>query len=86
MVLEETTEEGRLFHSGIVLGKKGHHLPNTKITITDNLDWGQHVSEISCKANKTMGMTKDSQSISWGGGACWSTVYRCVNKGPQNLP
>ena len=21
------------------------------ITITDNLDWGQHVSEISCKAN-----------------------------------
>ena len=25
------------------------------ITITDNLDWGQHVSEISCKATKTMG-------------------------------
>ena len=24
------------------------------ITITDNLDWGQHVSEISCKATKTM--------------------------------
>ena len=24
------------------------------ITITDNLDWGQHVSEISCKAIKTM--------------------------------
>ena len=23
------------------------------ITITDNLDWGQHVSEISCKATKT---------------------------------
>ena len=21
-----------------------------------------------------------------GGGACWSTVYRCVNKRPQNLP
>ena len=25
------------------------------ITITDNSDWGQHVSEISCKATKTMG-------------------------------
>ena len=25
------------------------------ITITDNLDSGQHVSEISCKATKTMG-------------------------------
>ena len=25
------------------------------ITITDNLNWGQHVSEISCKATKTMG-------------------------------
>ena len=24
------------------------------ITITDNLDWGQHVLEISCKATKTM--------------------------------
>ena len=24
------------------------------ITITDNLNWGQHVSEISCKATKTM--------------------------------
>ena len=26
------------------------------LTITDNLDWGQHVSEISCKATKTMGL------------------------------
>ena len=25
------------------------------LTITYNLDWGQHVSEISCKATKTMG-------------------------------
>ena len=24
------------------------------MTITDNLDWGQHVSEISCKATKTI--------------------------------
>ena len=28
------------------------------ITITDNLDWGQHVSEISCKATKTMGFLR----------------------------
>ena len=26
-----------------------------ELTITDNLDWGQHVSEISCKATKTVG-------------------------------
>ena len=25
------------------------------ISITDNLDWGQHVSELSCKATKTVG-------------------------------
>ena len=25
------------------------------ITITDNVDWGQHVSEISSKATKTLG-------------------------------
>ena len=24
------------------------------LTITDNLDWGQHVSEILCKATNTM--------------------------------
>ena len=28
-----------------------------RITITDNLDWGLHVSEISCKATKTMGFS-----------------------------
>ena len=28
------------------------------ITITDNLDWGQHISEISCKATKTMGFLR----------------------------
>ena len=25
------------------------------LTITDDLDWGQHISEISAKATKTMG-------------------------------
>ena len=28
------------------------------IPITDYLDWGQHVSEISCKATKTMGFLR----------------------------
>ena len=28
------------------------------ITITDNMDWDQHVSEISSKANKTLGFLR----------------------------
>ena len=28
------------------------------ITIADNLDWGQHISEIACKATKTMGFIR----------------------------
>ena len=28
------------------------------ITITDDLDWGQHISEISAKATKTMGFLR----------------------------
>ena len=28
------------------------------LTITDDLDWGQHVSEISAKATKTMGFLR----------------------------
>ena len=33
------------------------------ITITDNLDWGQHVSEISCKATKTMGFLQRNLAL-----------------------
>ena len=33
-------------------------LSNLGITITDNLDWGQHVSGISCKATKTVGFLR----------------------------
>ena len=33
------------------------------ITITDNLDWGQHVSEISCKAAKTMGFLRHNLAL-----------------------
>ena len=33
------------------------------ITITDNLDWGQHVSEISCKATKTMGFIRPDLAL-----------------------
>ena len=31
------------------------------ITITDNLDWGQYVSEISYKATKTMGFLRGNR-------------------------
>ena len=33
------------------------------LTITDNLDWGEHVSEISCKATKTMGFLRRNLSL-----------------------
>ena len=33
------------------------------ITITDNLDWGQHVSAISCKATKTMGFLRRNLAL-----------------------
>ena len=33
------------------------------ITITDNLDWCQHVSEISCKATKTMGFLRHNLAL-----------------------
>ena len=33
------------------------------ITITDNLVWGQHVSEISCKATKTMGFLRRNLAL-----------------------
>ena len=33
------------------------------ITITDNLDWGQHISEISSKATKTMGFLRRNLAL-----------------------
>ena len=33
------------------------------LTITDNLDCGQHVSEISCKATKTMGFLRRNLAL-----------------------
>ena len=33
------------------------------ITITDNFDWGQHVSEISCKATKTMSFLRRNLAL-----------------------
>ena len=33
------------------------------ITITENLDWGQHVSEICCKATKTMGFLRRNLAL-----------------------
>ena len=34
--------------------------------ITDNLDWGQHVSEILCKATKTMGFLRCNLALALG--------------------
>ena len=33
------------------------------ITITDNLDLGQHISEIACKATKTMGLLRRNLAL-----------------------
>ena len=33
------------------------------ITITDNLDWGQHISEISAKATKTLGFLRRNSTF-----------------------
>ena len=30
------------------------------LTITDNLDWGQHISEITCDATKTLSFLRRS--------------------------
>ena len=34
-----------------------------ELTITDDLEWGQHVSEISCKATKTLGFLQRNLSL-----------------------
>ena len=33
------------------------------LTITDNLDWGQHISEITCKATKTFGFLRRNLAL-----------------------
>ena len=33
------------------------------ITITDDLEWGQHISEISCKATKTLGFLRRNLAL-----------------------
>ena len=33
------------------------------LTITDDLEWAQHVSEISCKATKTLGFLRCNLAI-----------------------
>ena len=33
------------------------------LTITDNLDWGQHISEIACKATKTLGFLRRNLAL-----------------------
>ena len=33
------------------------------LTITDDLDWGQHISEITCKATKTLGFLRSNLAL-----------------------
>ena len=33
------------------------------LTITDDLDWGQHISEITCKATKTLGFLRRNLAL-----------------------
>ena len=33
------------------------------LTITDDLEWGQHISEISCKATKTLGFLRRNLAL-----------------------
>ena len=33
------------------------------ITVTDNIDWGQHVSEVSAKASQTLGFQRRNLSL-----------------------
>ena len=33
------------------------------LTITDNLDWGQHISEMTCKATKTLGFLRRNLAL-----------------------
>ena len=46
--------------------QKLEHVQSAKylgLTITGNLDWGQHVSEILCKATKTMGFLRRNLAL-----------------------
>ena len=47
-----------------------HSAKYLDITITDNLDWGQHISEIACKATKTMGFLRCNLALA---GTCRNT-------------
>ena len=49
------------------------------ITITDNMDWGQHVSEIFSKATKTLGFLRRNLGLHLG-------VLRILYTKLQDLP
>ena len=50
------------------------------ITITDNLDWGKHVSEISSKATKTMGFLRHNLAL-----APWAQHTKVTNVSYKTL-
>ena len=46
------------------------------ITITDNMDWGQHVSEISSNATKTLGFLR--RNLAFAPRSTKEVAYRCL--------
>ena len=40
-----------------------HPAKYLELTITDVLEWGQHISEISCKATKTLGFLRRNLAL-----------------------
>ena len=45
---------------------RAYLVPSAKylgLTITDDLDWGQHISEITCKATKTLGFLRRNLAL-----------------------
>ena len=46
------------------------------ITITDNMDWGQHISEISSKATKTLGFLH--KNLAFAPGSTEEVAYKTL--------
>ena len=49
--------------SGFILFEQVRSAKYLGLTITDDLEWGQHISEISCKATKTLGFLRRNLAL-----------------------
>ena len=52
------------------------------LTITDDLDWGQHISEITCKATKTLGFLRRNLALEWKRGSRVVSALASCARGP----